>query len=292
MGADIFMSIFKSGKGLDWLLLALGIVLIASSISVFYEPNGVVVGGFSGIGIIIEKLIKIPVSVSNVILNIPLFIIAIKILGIRYTFKSFVCSVILSAALEMTKVLLPVFKGDLMLVAIYGAMLDGIGVGFIIKSMSSTGGVDLLSTIVNKKMPYFSISSVIFISNAVIIAMGFFVFGAERALYSAVSAFISGKFVDIILNGFSFSKAAFIISDKSDEISNEIFACLSRGVTALNGRGMFTGNKKTVLLCVASGREIAKLKEIVRIFDKNAFVIVTDVKEVMGEGFGDLIKDK
>ena len=154
--------------------------------------------------------------------------------------------------------------------------------------MSSTGGVDLLAAVVHKKRPYLSLASIMFAVNAVIILLGLFVFGAERALYAVISAFISGKIVDIVLDGLSFSKAALIISDNSDCIAEEILKRLDRGVTEFRGKGMFTGTEKNVLLCVFGHKETAVIKEIVRNFDENAFVIVTDVTEVMGEGFKDI----
>ena len=130
-----------------------------------------------------------------------------------------------------------------------------------------------------------------FTVDAMIILTGFFIFGAKNALYAVVAAFISSKAVDTALEGLSFSRAAVIISDRNDEIASEIMEKLGRGVTAFDGKGMFTGDKKKVLLCVFGNKEIVTVKEIVRFYDKNAFIIVTDVKEVMGEGFADMDTD-
>ncbi|MCJ7856760.1 YitT family protein [Lachnospiraceae bacterium NSJ-143] len=283
----MLFSYSTSVKQRNLVYLIAGILSIAVSVSVFFEPNNIVVGGFSGFGIIINRLIGIPVSVSNIILNIPLFIIAYKVFGKKYILKSGICAFGLSAAFQAAT-FLPAFKGDITLISVYGALFDGFGTGLILRAMSSTGGVDLLAAVVHKKRPYLSLASIMFAVNAVIILLGLFVFGAERALYAVISAFISGKIVDIVLDGLSFSKAALIISDNSDCIAEEILKRLDRGVTEFRGKGMFTGTEKNVLLCVFGHKETAVIKEIVRNFDENAFVIVTDVTEVMGEGFKDI----
>ncbi len=274
-------------KSLNIIFIITGIISLAISISVFFEPNNIVLGGFSGIGIIMNRMLKVPVSVSNIVLNIPLFLVSYSILGKKYIFKSVLCTIGLSVALQAAT-LIPAFKGDITLVAVYGAVFDGIGVGLILRAMSSTGGVDLLAAVIHKRKPYLSLSAIIFVINAFIIMTGFFVFGAERALYAVISSFISGKVIDVVLDGFSFSKAAMIISEKSNEIADYIMKNMDRGVTSFIGKGMFTGAEREVLLCVFGNKETAVIKEIVRKFDSNAFVIVTDVTEVMGEGFSDI----
>ena len=145
-----------------------------------------------------------------------------------------------------------------------------------------------MASLIHRKFKHLSISSIMFVVNFLIIAAGFFIFGAEKAMYAVISIFISSKVINILLEGFSFSKAAFIISEKSGEIAERIMKENSRGVTALQGRGMYTGHNKEVLMCVFGRKEITKIKEIVRNLDPKAFIILTDITEVMGEGFKDL----
>ncbi len=268
-------------------MLAAGIFFIAVSVMVFFEPNDIVVGGFSGLGIIINRSIGIPVWMSNIILNIPLFLAGLKVLGRKYILKSAVCAFALSAAFKITG-FIPEFEGDIALIAVYGAVFDGIGTGLVLRSMSSTGGVDLLASIVHNKKPYLSLSAIMFAVNSAIILIGFFVFGAQKALYAVISAFISGKIVGIVLDGLSFSKAAVIISDKSIEIAESLMQNIERGVTSFKANGMYTGSEKSVLLCVFGHKETAVVKGIVYSIDANAFVIVADVKEVLGEGFNNI----
>jgi uncharacterized membrane-anchored protein YitT (DUF2179 family) len=280
-----------SSKLIDYLYILVGIILISVSISVFYSPNNIVVGGFSGLGIVILHFTNIPVSISNIALNIPLFIVALKVLGKKYVIKSWICAVLLSVWIQITTYL-PAFRGDLMLIAIYGGIIDGIGCGLVLRGMSSTGGVDLLAAIIHKKKGYIPIAVIMFTFNVFVIALGFFVFGAEKALYAIISSFVSGKAVNIVLMGLNFSKAAFIISDKSDEISEALMGKLHRGVTSFRAEGAYTGKNKNVLLCVFSHKEIVYVKSIVRNIDKKSFMIFTDVKEVVGEGFSDIEIDK
>lgn len=279
-----------ASKVMDVIFMIIGTMFIAVAITVFFSPNQVVVGGFSGIAIIIKNLTNgiyeggVPLSVTNLVLNVPLFIVAYFVLGKSYLGKTVFATVFLSVALEMSS-FLPAFTGDLALIAIYGGIVDGIGVGFVLRAMASTGGVDLLATIIHRKIRYISISSIMFAINAVIISFGLFVFGAEKAMYAIISIFISSKCITAVLEGLSFSKMAFIISEESEKIASEIMKQHNRGVTALNGRGMYTGKSKDVLLCVFTQKDIIGIKEIVRNADPNAFIILTDIKEVMGEGF-------
>jgi len=279
-----------ASKVIDVILMIIGTMFIAVSITVFFSPNQVVVGGFSGIAIVVNNLTKsyidggIPLSVTNLVLNAPLFVVAYFVLGKSYLGKTVFATVFLSVALEMTA-FLPIFRGDLALIAIYGGIVDGIGVGFVLRAMASTGGVDLLAIIIHRKVRHISISSIMFAINACVISFGLFVFGAEKAMYAIISIFISSKCITAVLEGLSFSKAAFIISEESEKIAHEIMKQHNRGVTALSGRGMYTGKSKEVLLCVFTQKDIIGIKEIVRNADPNAFIILTDIKEVMGEGF-------
>lgn len=280
----------KKNKFEDYVFIILGVTVLAISINMFYEPNNLVIGGFSGLGIIIlyySKLlfnIEIPLYLTNIVLNLPLIIAAWKIMGKNVIWRTVFGTVFLSFALIYTKPM-PVFVGDMALVSIYGGVLAGVGVGLVFRGAATTGGSELVAMLIHSIKNHTSISKLLFIVDTVIIVLGFFVFGAEKAMYAIISVFVSSKCVDAILEGMSFSKAAFIISNKAKEISEQIMQKADRGVTALSGRGMYTGSEKDILLCVFSQKEITKIKEIVKEADKQAFIIVTDVREVLGEGF-------
>ncbi len=274
---------------IDYITIMLGTFLVAVAITVFFEPNDMVTGGVSGLAIIILDWTKhlgfpIPLWISNLVLNIPLFILGTRARGFHFLAKTSFATAFLSVTLFVTSYL-PAFGGDLLLCAVYGGVITGVGLGLVFRAMATTGGTDMAASIINKYLPHFSMQRILFCIDSTIIAIGFFVFGPTTALYAIISVFISTKVLDTMLEGLNFSKAAFIISDHSDEISKTLLSDLERGVTSLSGHGMFTGNAKNVLLCVVSTTEIVKLKDLVYNIDHTAFVIVADVREVLGEGF-------
>lgn len=270
--------------------IIVGTMLLAMAINMFFNPNKLIIGGFTGLGIVINAYIQkafnteISLSIINIILNVPLFIVAYKILGKGIIGRTVFATLFLSVALEITKIL-PVFSGDMLLAAVYGGVISGAGIGMVFRGLATTGGVDLVASIVHRFKGHIAVSKIMFVCDATIVALGFFVFGATKAMYAVIAIFISSKCIDTILEGMSFSKVAFIISDKSVEISNEILQSAHRGVTTLKGKGMYTGYDKDVILCVFAQKEITKIKEIVEDIDNDAFMIVTDIKEVLGEGF-------
>ena len=277
-------------------LIVIGTSLLALATGMFYSPNHMIVGGFSGIGIILEAITEaqfgrgIPVSVTNLVLNIPLLIVAFRFMGKEFIFKTAFSTVLYSVVIAVCE-FLPQYTGDLMLAAIYGAIVSGAGLGFVLMARGSTGGVDLLASIIHRRVKYVALSKIIFAIDAVIMIGGLFVFGADKTMYGIISIFIASKCISTILEGMNFAKAAFIISDRSDEIAKVIMEKAERGVTALQGRGMYTGEAREVLLCVFAQKEIAVIKEIVSEIDKDAFILVTDVKEVLGLGFNELITE-
>lgn len=284
------MNIMSKNLWKDFLFIVFGTTLLASAINVFYTPNQLVVGGFTGLGIIVESYTKslfgygVSVSTTNLVLNLPLFLASYLLLGKKMLGRTIFSTIFLSIALIYTKIF-PVFIGDIMLAAVYGGVLSGIGIGFVFKGLSTTGGVDLAATILHKFYNHISVSKMMFVMDSFIIVLGLFVFGIHKAMYAIIAVYISSKCIETILEGMSFSKAAFIISDQSDEIARLLLNKLNRGVTALHGKGMYTSDEKEILLCVFSNREITTVKELVHNIDKNAFLMVTDFREVLGEGF-------
>lgn len=278
---------------INFVLIAVGVSCLSLAANVFYAPNNIVVGGFSGLAILIQSLTVnfveggIPLSITNFVLNIPLFIAAYFCFGKKYVTKTFFTTILFSVALQLGEGFSP-YRGDYTLIAVFGGVLDGVGIGLVLRAMASTGGVDTLAMLIHKKAKHISVSKIIFALDAIIIGAGVFTFGIEKAMYAVIAVFITSKVITVVLEGFSFSKAAFIISEKSEEIANEIMDTHGRGVTALRGKGMYTENEKDVLLCVFGQKEITIIKDIVRKHDPNAFLIVADINEVMGEGFKSL----
>lgn len=270
--------------------IVLGVTIMAVAINIFLDPNNLVIGGVTGLAIIIRDLSErfigysIPLWLTNIILNIPLFLIGMKTLGIKFLKRTVFATMFLSLALIYTK-WIPIFESDLTIASIFGGLLSGAGLGLIFRSSATTGGSDLAASIIHKYNRHISVARIMLIIDVIIIIAGFFVFGSLATMYAIIAVFIISKVVDAMLEGLSFAKAAFIISDKSDQIADSIIKNLDRGATSLFGKGMYTGIQRNVILCVVSKKEILKLKVITAKIDLNAFVIVADVREVLGEGF-------
>lgn len=285
----------------EFFFIIAGSFITAIAINVFLVPYKIAPGGLSGIATVIYYLSngRFPVGVTMLVLNIPLFIIGIKLIGGRFAVRTLFSTIFLSLAIDSTEPLTRDFIGrfllksgqlpsnpDILLYAIFGGFLMGLGLGIVFKSGATTGGTDLAAKIINHFAPGFTMGQILLLIDTSVIIFAAASFESfQLALYAIVTLFISSKVIDAILEGVNFAKAVFIISDKSDEISQKVMADLDRGVTALKGTGMYTGSDKVVLYCVVHRGQLPQLKEIVKGIDKNAFVILTDVREVLGEGF-------
>lgn len=274
----------------EYLLIILGTTLLAGAINLFFERQGLVTGGVTGLAIAIKAISEpyfnggIPLWLGNIVLNVPLFLVGIKLRGKGFGAKTLFATFYLSFALYYTK-FLPAPPADILLSSLFGGVLAGIGLGLVFLAQSTTGGTDLAASIIQHYFKHFPVGQTMMILDACIIFSGVLIFGPIKTMYAIIAVYITGKVLDNMLEGIHFSKAVFIISDKGNIIADEIMKKMDRGVTGLNGRGMYTKQEKEILFCVVSKKEIFKLKEIVRDKDSKAFVIVGDVKEVLGEGF-------
>ncbi len=264
-----------------WLYILCGLILLSLSLNLLLEPKGLVIGGATGIGIILKKLAGVPLSVTNLIINIPLLIAAVKIKGFAFVKDTLISTLLLSPILELTAHIQPI-QTDFILSAVFGGILSGAGIGLIFRGEATTGGSDLLASILHTYIPHISTARIMLIIDMLIVAAGIFVLGITPALYAIVAIYIMSKLVDIILEGFDFAKAVFITSSNCELIGLTLTHRLVRGATYLNCKGMYSMDDKGMLLIVVSNREIGRLKEIVNEIDENAFVIVSDTREIMG----------
>lgn len=273
-----------------YIIIIAGTLLMAMSINLVYEPLEMVTGGVTGLAIVIKYLtgfiVKggIPIWLSNTVLNIPLFLAALKLMGKKYLKTTVFATISLSVALYIIPTYNIVYQ-DYLLAAVFGGVLGGAGLGLVFVASASTGGTDLVATLINKYKPYHSIPRILIVIDGVIVATGVAAFGITKALYAIIAVYITTKVSDGILEGLKFAKMAYIISDNYDEIAKKIMVSLDRGVTGVSATGMYSNKDKKMLFCVVSKKEIVDLTEIVEEVDPNAFVIVSDVREVMGEGF-------
>ena len=289
--------ILKNKTFLKYLNIIIGCFLLAISLNVFLKPNNFVLGGVTGLGIILDSVfqtvfsIPFPVWLSNILINLPLFLLGYKFFGFKFLGNTIFATFFLSFALAITS-WLPKFTEDILLAAVFGAIIDGIGLGLIIKNRCSTGGTDLLAIIMNKFLRHIPISKILLCIDFTIIFIGIIVFGVRPTLYALISVFIVSKVIGMVVDGFDFAKAVFIISDKSKKIGHSILNIIDRRATSLDAHGMYTKNKKNVIFCIVKQKQIPELKEVVRDIDENAFVVIANVSEVIGRGFKGIVENK
>ncbi len=285
---------------LSLLQIFFGSAILALAMNVFLIPYKIAPGGVSGIATVLFYLSgeKIPVGIAMLAMNIPLFLAGLKLRGRHFIFKSIIGAVLLSLIIDFTEPWLSDFLSrflsnpagagshDLLLYALAGGVATGLGLGFVFKEEATTGGTDMAAALLNKAFPWVPVGKMLIILDGLVVVLAAVVFQSfHLGLYSVVAIFVSAKTLDGFLEGINFSKSLMIISQKADSIAKVLMENIDRGATGLYGKGMYTGNPYMVLLCVVKKEEIHKVKKIVREIDANAFVLLTDVREVLGEGF-------
>ena len=263
--------------------ILVGSVILAVAMNMFLIPHQLAAGGVSGLAVIFYHLFNLPVGLTILVLNIPLFIWAYFLLGPRIVLQSLLGTLFFSAAVELTA-FLPPATGDVLLSAVYGGVIMGIGVGLVFRFRGSTGGTSILSLILNK-VAGLTTGQGLLGGDLVVIALAIFIFGGEAAMYAALALFISSWVIDVVQEGLGLAKAALIITSQGEEINNRLLQELGRGVTRLEAQGGYTGEGREVLLCVVTRRETAHMKSIIHEVDAGAFVIIGNATEVHGEGF-------
>lgn len=260
---------------------------MAVSTALFLLPNQLSTGGISGISTILYYLCNYPVGLTMLLINVPLFVIAMVKVNKRLFLKSILGTVLLSVFIDLLENLSPI-TNDRFLACIYGGIIMGIGTAIILKAGASTGGTDLLSYVIRAYNNKFKSSRVIIIADTIIIFFNIIFFKEiEIGLYSVIAIYLMGKMIDIIFEGIYFTKIMFIISEKYEEISKEIGILVKRGSTGIYSKGMYSGKQNVMLFCVASRKEVAEIKQIIKQIDKNAFIVTTDAIETLGKGFSE-----
>lgn len=281
------MSIFHNSNRpawADYLLMTVGALIIAISVKNIFDPANMVIGGASGLAIIIKAKFGVPLWLTNTLFNVPLFLGAFRIKGWKFIKRTVFATVALSVWLYVIPNV-PFVADDLLLVALYGGLVCGVGTGLVLLAVATTGGTDTLAALIQPLAPHYSISQIMLVLDSLIVLAGLSTFGLHLALYAMIAIFVLTKISDGIIEGLKFSKSIYIISDHAEAIAQAIMTELSRGVTGLSVKGMYSGETRQMLYCVVSKKEITQIKEIVAGFDRKAFVIVEDAREVFGEGF-------
>ena len=263
--------------------ILLGSLIGAAAYPLFMTPNLIAPGGITGIATILNHLFRLPVGTVSLVLNIPLFLISYRAMGRIFAFRSLVATILFSLLIDLLP--LKPMTMDPLLGTLYGGVLLGIGLGLIMRGGATTGGSDMVARMVHKRFQFISVGSFLFaIDFAVVTAAGFLI-GTTQALYALINIFLASKVIDAVIIGFAGNKACFVISSRWQEISSRILQEMGRGVTQLNSRGAYSGEERPTLLCVISRSEIMSFKRILREEDENAFVIIVEAHEAIGDGF-------
>ncbi len=270
-------------------LVALGSALFAAGFQFFLYPNSIIVGGVSGIAMIINYLVGLPVGIMTIVLNIPLFIIAWKHFGGKFIISSLVGMLLSSVLVDVLAVIDYSPTDDMLLACLIGGAIKGLGLGLIYYAGATTGGTDIIAKFVRLRFPYINFGTIVLLTDAVIIIAFAAIFDrVEAAMYAVIAMFVVSKVIDLVLYGIDNSSVCYIISENSEQLVKDITDKLHRGVTILSGEGAYSHKDKQVLLCVIKRTQIADIRKIIRNIDENAFFIVSDAKNVFGKGFGDI----
>lgn len=274
---------------LEYVGIALGSALMAFALHFFLEPNTIAPGGVTGLAVVIQRMTGIPMDLTNLAINVPLFVAGILILGKAFGAKTAYATLMLSLFLRLFSMGFGssvTLTSDILLAAVYGGVAMGVGLGLVFRLGGTTGGTDLAGAILNHYFPSLSTAKMMMILDLVIVSIaGLVERRIETALYSIIALYILVKLTDFIVEGLNYAKAFYIISEQPAIISQRIINELDRGVTGLEAKGMYTGSHRTMLLCVVNRTEVAKLKKLVYEEDPAAFMMVTTIHEVLGEGF-------
>ncbi|MGI9952202.1 YitT family protein [Moorellaceae bacterium AZ2] len=264
--------------------ITVGCFLAGLGLVLFLVPNKIAAGGVSGLATVLHYVIGVPVGLTMLALNVPLFVAGLKVLGFRFGVKTLYGTIILSLITDALSLVLRPPTFDPLLAAIYGGILTGAGLGIVFRSGGSTGGTDL-AALLFRRFTSLSAGVGLLVVDTLVIALAGIVFSMELALYALLALFLASRAIDTVQEGGGFAKAAVIISDHSAEIARRILTELDRGATGIYGRGVYTNQERELLLVVVQRAEVTRLKNLVADVDPRAFVIVSNVHEVLGEGF-------
>lgn len=271
---------------IDLIYYIIGCAVYSVAVTSLITPNAISPGGFTGVATAINYLTGFSAGVILLIINIPVIILGILRLGGIFIVKTAIATGVLSLSLEIAERFMPQFTVDKILASIFGGIFMGAGLSLVLRRGATTGGVDVIGTLVNKKFRYITVGRVILISDIIVITFASFVYkDVQSGLYSIVAMYASSVVTDAILYGTDKGKIIYAVTDKPDEICNTIAGRIERGVTRLSATGGYTGERHTMLMCTVRINEVASACDIIKDADPHAFIVVSDAGEILGEGF-------
>jgi uncharacterized membrane-anchored protein YitT (DUF2179 family) len=286
--------VLRSRRIRDFALMTVGVVMTAWALDVFLIPNKIAAGGVAGLATVIYYWAKatfgiiIPVGTQMLVMNAVLLLVAWRIRGRHYLAKTLYGAVLLSILVDVMAPYTPHLAGDdLLLAALWGGAITGLGMGLVFKGGGNTGGTDIVAQLLSARVP-FGVGQIMLVVDACVTVLAALQFGPNLALYGVVAIFVATATIDLVLEGVSVEKAVWIISDFAEEIGAAINSDMGRGATRLEATGVYTGEKRGTLFVVLARNEIDDLKLLVATLDPTAMVIISNVHEAIGEGFKEM----
>ena len=271
---------------LDVIFIFIGCLIASLGVNLFLTHAKLLSGGATGLALIAQYLANVPAGVVVFLINVPLFIISFKKLSASFTLYSGIGMLSLSLSLIITKPLSNIINvNDVLLYCLYGGALCGAGYGIVFLRNGSTGGTDIITMLIRKKYTNFEIGKLGFILNCIIVVIGALIFGLPKALYTLISILVQGLVLDKVLKGLNSRKLMLILTDKDEDVIEYVLKNLNRGVTSLPAEGEYTHEKKKMLYCIVTSREMVSLKSKIYSIDAKAFITIMDISEVKGQGF-------
>ena len=276
----------KNETLMAWLNILVGCVVAASAYPLFMTPHNIAPGGLTGVAIILNYVFGWQVGLTSLLLCVPLFLIGWRTVSAQFAFRSLVATGLFTVLIDLLP--FPSLTDDYLMATIFGAVLLGIGLAMIMRGNATTGGMDMLAQMLHRHFTSISVGVFLGALDGCVVLAAWFTMSARAALYALCNIFVCARIMDIFLAGWGNAKACFIISDRSETITDRIMKELERGVTLLDAVGAYSGHGRKMILCVVGGREIPRLKRILKEEDPKAFLFITDTHETLGEGFNQL----
>ncbi len=273
----------------DYIMMLVGALMGALAFDLFFLPNTIAPGGITGVATLLNHLVGVPVGITSIVLNAPLFLLGFRSGGGRFVLRSLVAMLVLSVLIDLLPQM-PVTHGDTLLASVYGGLLMGLGLGLVLRAGATTGGTDLLAKIIHNHWSGISVGGVLLGLDCLVVAAAGMVFDPQSALYAAISLIVCSKVIDLVIQGWNTAKQFLIISDHAQTIAARITQEMDRGATLIPATGAYSGEPRGMVFCVINNAEVARLKQLISEVDHRAFLTVSNVHEAMGEGFAGLQK--
>ena len=270
----------------DIIFFAAGGFLYSAAVMLFLSPNEISPGGLTGISTMLNHLFMLPVGLTVFVLNIPILIIGFLKFGGVFIIKTTAATVVISAMLDSVEKILPALKIDPILAAVFGGILMGLGLSLFMLRGATTGGVDIIAKLINRRFPHLTVGRLMLLTDAVIVALSALVYrNTESALYSVAALYASSQVMDMMLYGADKGKIIYIITKNAEDTAKAILSLVKRGVSLIDVTGAYTGSKRRMIMCTVRRNEVSSVYRLVREYDDNAFIVVGEAGEIFGEGF-------